>query len=94
MKFELGQVVVTHLAQDLLDACGHRPEELLARHQSGDWGDVSAEERRINEQGVHNNLSLVSSYHIASGHRLTVFTKADRSYTFVHVMPQRSDTAR
>jgi hypothetical protein len=92
MKFTLGQVVVTSTANQILGQCGARAEDLLARHQAGDWGDVSPKERQINDEGLTRNLSIISSYKIADGHLLTVFTKADRSCTFVHLAP-KSDSA-
>jgi hypothetical protein len=86
MKFPLGEVYVTPRAHEVLNACGRRPEELLARHQAGDWGDVSPEERQLNEEALHQSISLISNYNVETGHRLTVFTRADRTCTFVHVV--------
>lgn len=87
MKFALGQVVITSSAHQVLDECGRRPEEILARHQAGDWGDVSPRERQINDEGLRRNLSIISNYALGAGQKLTVFTKADRSCTFVHLAP-------
>jgi len=84
-KFELGEVVVTPNVYDVLNACGQQPEELLVRHQAGDWGDVSPEERRINEQGLSQRLSITSTYRTNTGQHVTVFTRGDRTFTFVHV---------
>lgn len=85
MKFALGQVVITSTANQILDRCGTRAEDLLARHQAGDWGDITAQERQINNDGLSRNLSIISNYRVAGGHLLTIFTKGDRTCTFVHL---------
>ena len=89
MKFSLGQIVVTPKAEEALHDWGQSAESLLARHQSGDWGDVSDEQRRVNEDGLGKRFNLVSCYHTPSGQSLTVFTKADRSFTLVHISLDR-----
>lgn len=87
MKFSLGQIVITPKATELLSAAQQRPEDLLNRHQQGDWGDISDEEKRLNDEGLVRPLNLVSVYRLSSGHSVTVFTKADRSVTMLHVSP-------
>ena len=37
-KFQLGQVVATPGAIELLVGAGRSPVEFIARHVSGDWG--------------------------------------------------------
>ena len=92
MKFELGQIVITPKAGELLRESGHTPQELLARHQSGDWGDVTEEERKLNEEGLAKPLNVISNYHLPNGHSVMVFTKADRSVTMLHISPTREGT--
>lgn len=87
-KFELGQIIVTPKALTVLHECGQTPETLLTRHQAGDWGDVSEEEKRFNEEGLVKRFNLVSIYWAPSGHKLMVFTKADRSVTLMHIDPR------
>jgi hypothetical protein len=87
MKFDLGQVVVTPGAQEALSNWGENVDALLSRHQTGDWGDVSEEIRKVNEEGVAGQRNLVSIYTTPSGTAITVFTKADRSMTLVHLGP-------
>jgi hypothetical protein len=68
-------------AMELLrSADGDLLPALLERHQSGDWGDVSAEDARENEFSVRHGFRIVSSYRVA-GERLWVITEADRSAT-------------
>ncbi len=90
--FSLGQVVVTPTACQVLSGCGKTAEDLLARHQQGDWGEISPLERKINDDGVASSMSIISSYSVPGGHQLNVFTRGDRSCTFVHLVPRTADT--
>ena len=85
--FQLGEVIVTPRASQALAESDQSLDELLARHRSGDWGDVSAAERRLNDEGVAKRFNLVSNYRTRCGDRLTVVTRADRGSTFVHLAP-------
>ena len=86
-KFELGQVIVTPTACEALNAEGHTVDELLSRHCAGDWGDVSAHERTVNDQGLDAPMSLQSIYRMPSGKKVSFVTRSDRSLTLVHLLP-------
>ena len=55
----------------------------LARHQSGDWGDVSEDDRRENEFSLGSQLQLLSAYQSQTGAKFWILTEADRSATTV-----------
>ncbi len=93
MKFQLGEVVVTPRASQALAASAQTLDELLARHQSGDWGEVTAAERQLNDEGIDQRFNLVSNYRTCRGERLTVVTRADRGSTFVHLAVDARPTA-
>lgn len=94
MNLPLGQIVVTQRAEELLEASGLTINDLLQRHRAGDWGDSTAEERRLNENALSNSMSVISSFLVGAGERLTVHTRPDRSVTMVHVAPAVSRVAR
>jgi hypothetical protein len=78
--FQLGHLVSTPAALELLDREAVNATELLQRHQRGDWGDISAEDAQENEHAIVNGHRILSSYLI--GHsRLWILTEADRSAT-------------
>lgn len=85
-KFTIGDVVVTNRAAQILAAADLRVDALLQRHQTGDWGDVSDDQRQINDDGLSRKYSVVSNYSTPDGHTLAVFTMADRSRTLVHLV--------
>jgi len=55
----------------------------LARHQSGDWGDVDTEDQQENEYALGRRLRLWSAYHSRTGVKFWIITEADRSATTV-----------
>lgn len=80
-RFSLGQVVSTRNALNALDATS--VHEAIARHASGDWGDVCDEDRRSNEEGLVHGSRLFSVYYDNRGTKFWIITEADRSATTV-----------
>lgn len=87
-KFELGKLVVTPSAAQVLRQSGCSADEVLSRHAEGDWGEVSDQEREVNERGLSEQFNLVSNYRMSDERFITVFTKADRSMTMIHLRPR------
>ncbi|HZZ71007.1 MAG TPA: hypothetical protein VFE24_02070 [Pirellulales bacterium] len=85
MRFALGQIVITPTAEALLRQAGQTAHDLLARHEQGDWGEVSEDERQWNDSGIDPPRNLASRYRLRTGQSIMVFTKADRSVTMVHL---------
>ena len=79
--FRLGRMVATPNAlanltqEDILKA--------IQRHQAGDWGDLSEDDRRENEFSLKEALRIFSVYHSADGVKFYIITEADRSATTV-----------
>jgi hypothetical protein len=78
--FPLGRVVATPRALNLLVIAGQDLSELLDRHRSGDWGDVSREDAAENRRSVRRGWRVLSSYPVGSS-RIWIITEADRSST-------------
>jgi hypothetical protein len=80
-KFRLGRIVSTPNAlesitqDDILTAIG--------RHQSGDWGDVCAEDKETNDHALAEGTRILSVYRAANGTKFWLITEADRSVTTV-----------
>jgi hypothetical protein len=81
VTFELGRMVATPGALSLF-ASGVNPTDLLARHYSGDWGDLGAFDRRENDRALKTGERLFSAYDTPAG-RVWIITEADRSSTCV-----------
>jgi hypothetical protein len=78
--FPLGVVVATPGALKLLEEHGTDPGELLARHASGDWGDLEAEDRKMNDRDLREGGRLFGAYDVPPS-RLWIITEADRNAT-------------
>ena len=80
-KFCLGNIYAT---PRVLEAIPHDEViRALTRHQSGDWGDVNAEDKQENEYSLGRRLRLLSAYHSRTGVKFWIITEADRSATTV-----------
>lgn len=55
----------------------------LARHLSGDWGDMSDEDKRTNDRALKDGSRLFSAYQVREDTRIWIITEADRSATTV-----------
>lgn len=80
-KFPLGQIVATHGALDAMRSSGDSAHNLLNRHASGDWGEVCDDDKRLNDDAVHDGERLLSAYRLKGGTKLWIITEADRSVT-------------
>ncbi len=78
----LGRVVATPGALKAMSDAGEHPLGYLARHATGDWGELCAFDRRENERSMRHGMRVLSSYPIGDG-RVWVITEADRSVTTI-----------
>jgi hypothetical protein len=81
IELPLGRTVITPNALEQL-----RPEDVptaLARHASGDWGEVDAEDWGANDLSVEDGRRILSAYRDAHGVKFWIITEADRSATTV-----------
>jgi hypothetical protein len=78
----LGRVVATPGALKLLSEAGENPFAYLARHATGDWGDLCAFDRRQNEIALREGYRVLSFYEVPQG-RVWIITEADRSVTTI-----------
>ncbi len=82
--FELGQIVITSPAlrkihlEDIFPA--------LERHAGGDWGNVTARDRRENLESLSEGFRLVSDYLDRNGSRFLIITEEGRSQTVVKIV--------
>lgn len=80
-RIRLGQILATPGALSALNEAGQSPQEFLERHESGDWGEVCAEDWKVNELSVKRGYRILSSYILSSGQTIWIITEADRSAT-------------
>jgi hypothetical protein len=78
----LGKVVATPGALKLLTEAGGHPFDYLARHATGDWGELCAFDRRQNQIALRDGYRVLSSYSVGR-ECVWVITEADRSVTTI-----------
>jgi hypothetical protein len=77
----LGRIVATPNALNSITQ-----DDILAgiqRHQAGDWGDVTGDDRAANDQALVDGTRLLSSYLAANGTKFWLITEANRSVTTI-----------
>ena len=88
-KFRLGQVVATPGALEAFVKASDDPTVYLRRHQTGDWGDLDAEDKQANDHAVaHENDTerqgrVLSAYRLKDGTKIWIITERDRSATTI-----------
>lgn len=86
-KFELGNL---YLTRGVSEECGKDTgfsefvQNSISRHASGDWGDMSEDDKKENEYSVDKQLRIFSAYNLKdSDKKVWIITEADRSATTV-----------
>ena len=81
-RFSPGQVVMTIGVDELVQQGRLNPTPYLCRHLHGDWGDLSDNDRRLNDAALKSGEDrLFSSYQVTPDLRLWIITEWDRSVT-------------
>lgn len=78
--FQLGQVVATKDVSENLTSTFI--QNLLARHVTGDYGDLCKEDIEANEQALKDGERILSSFESSHG-KLYIITEWDRSHTTI-----------
>lgn len=65
--FDLGQLVATPGALAALEKGGQSPMEFLSRHVTGDWGELTEDDRKENQLSVEKGFRILSSYKTNAG---------------------------
>jgi len=75
-RFRLGQTVATPAALEAIQQAGQSPAEFLDRHVRGDWGNLSADDRALNDEAVQDGSRILSAYVTRGGEKIWVITEA------------------
>jgi hypothetical protein len=76
--FSLGVLLETPGARDSFT--DDEKAGALARHVSGDWGDLAPEDRAANDAAIQAEERIVSAY-VFGDRKLWIITEADRACT-------------
>lgn len=87
-KFSLGQLVISQQVSGLLTT--DDVLTALGRHMDGDWGEVSEEYWRSNDEALELGSRLISKYFAAGGTAFLIITEWDRSRTAILLPPAKA----
>lgn len=76
MLFDLGNIVGTPAALARLEREGINPSDLITRHVTGDWGDLSDEDKAANDAAVEDGARILSSYPLGDDDKVWIITEA------------------
>ena len=79
-KFTLGDIVMTQGVNDLFEL--FELTALLSRHLNCEWGDLSGEDKKLNDAALISNERLFSAYSTPKG-KVWIITEHDRSATTI-----------
>lgn len=65
--FKPGRILATPGCLAALEKCGDNLWVYLARHLSGEWGTIDAEDKALNDQALRDGSRLLSSYVLKDG---------------------------
>jgi hypothetical protein len=83
--FELGEVVFLPGVKEAFAESREDPNLFLARHVSGDWGELSGSDSAANTLALATGGELLSSYNTSGGASFRITTEADRSKTYIYL---------
>ncbi len=75
-KFPLGQILATPGAIEALQKSDQLPGDFLARHVSGDWGEVCPDDKALNDESLIDGSRILSAYFTSRNERLWIITEA------------------
>ena len=74
-KFPLGRLAATPGALEAMAASGQTAEFFIARHASGDYGEVNDEDRQLNDESLIHGDRILSAYRSLKGVKLWVIRR-------------------
>jgi hypothetical protein len=81
LKFDLGRLSATPEALKEIPVA--TMQKAIARHHSGDWGEVDDHDRAANDAALIEGTRLFSVYSTPGGAKFWIITAADRSTTTI-----------
>ena len=86
VAINLGRLLMTRGVNDLVaedEAFAKFVMSSLTRHRSGDWGNLTDEDKQENELSLKAGYRLLSAYEANGLPKIWIITEADRSVTTI-----------
>ncbi len=81
--FEPGEVSISEKAAALLKSANISADDLLLRHQNGDWSDEDEAGQQENHYRATNRLIITAEYRITDEQPIWIRTADDRTWTHI-----------
>jgi len=78
--FKLGNLVATPGALAALESAGVSAWSLVSRHVAGDWGDLSEDDRQLNNEALTDGSRILSAYVLKTSVRVWIVTEAENDH--------------
>src|SRR5262245_5032362 len=75
-KFQLGQLSATAGVLQAIEESGQTTDFFLDRHVAGDWGEVAADDWKLNDKALKDGSRILSAYRTLKGAKLWIITEA------------------
>ncbi|MFC1930687.1 hypothetical protein ACFLXJ_00535 [Chloroflexota bacterium] len=86
VAINMGRLLMTRGVNDLVaedEAFAKFVMSSLTRHQRGDWGNLTDEDKQENELSLKEGYRLLSAYESEGLPKIWIITEADRSTTTI-----------
>ncbi len=74
--FQIGKLLATPGALEALEEADVDIIDLVERHISKDWGDLSDEDKRLNDEALHDGSRILSAYILPTEVKIWIITEA------------------
>ncbi len=75
--FSIGKLLATPAALEALEEANVDIIDLVERHISKDWGDLSDEDKRLNDEALHVGSRILSAYILPTEVKIWIITEAE-----------------
>ena len=74
--FSIGKLLATPAALEALEEAGVDIIDLIERHIAKDWGDLADDDKRLNDEALHDGSRILSAYILPSDVKVWIITEA------------------
>lgn len=88
-KFQLGKLVITPAALEVIEKSKQSPTTFLSRHICADWGEIGSEDIALNNEAIKfegdlkKQMRVMSVYKTSKKDTVWIITEYDRSVTTI-----------
>ena len=74
--FSIGKLLATPAALEALEEADVDIIDLVERHIAKDWGDLSDDDKRLNDDALHDGSRILSAYTLPTDVKIWIITEA------------------